>query len=264
MHLIGPSFSAVHRQTTESRCMDAITPPSIKERPILFSAALVRAILEGRKTQTRRIIKGQPCLIDRIENPPKYAGAYFCGTLANIKPEKKPDGWWLRDYEGGACIGHCPYGQPGDRLWVRETWQVCPYGHGGGQDNFDIRYPADGASVFHELASDSERAKYLTRTYDTRPENLPSIHMPRWASRITLEIVSVRVERLQDISEEDAFAEGVETWSEPGVVHYNVAGERSFKSPEHAFCKLWSNLYGPSEWDANPWVWVVKFKRVDA
>lgn len=160
----------------------------MKERPILFSAEMVRAILDGRKTQTRRVIKPQP--INALDRPPP-------------------------------C--DCPYGKIGDRLWVRET-----------QAKFHPAvYMADVAEDFYP--------SYLWT---------PSIHMPRVASRITLEITAARVERLQDISEADAMAEGVSWKHNPALP----------TTPVNAFAALWTSVGG--DWDANPWVWCIDFQRV--
>ena len=196
------------------------------ERPILFSAPMVRAILAGTKTQTRRVLKGvQPW------------------GVSNGKPE-----WAIAGSEP-----MCPYGQPGDRLWVREThapqpdcwgsWERWTRGAGG------------PGPVIHYKASD-ERA-WVDRWR-------PSIHMPRWASRITLEITSVRVERLQAIGQEDARAEGVHRnvdglWS--GGVWKHLAQPNRYSDPCNAFCDLWASINGGESWDTNPWVWVVEFKR---
>ena len=190
--------------------------------PILFSGAMVRAILDGRKTQTRRIMKPQP-----IEDPQGYltwkdrrnleAGAFVADA-----------GWWL----------DCPYGQPGDRLWVRETWKQQPDG--------TIEYRAD--------------RDWLQRW------SAP-LYMPRAASRITLELTSVRVERLQDISEADAQAEGVDLLPCTYVGRCN-----SNSCPRHgrldryrlAYAALWNTINGKTyPWDGNPWVWVLSFKRVE-
>lgn len=173
----------------------------MKERPILFSGPMVRAILEGRKTQTRRVVKPQPAHIAGI------------GTVLNIDT-----------ITGKAC----PYGKPGDRLWVRETWDGVRLDGGGAL----VSYRADGDKPV---------------TDDGRWH--PSIHMPRWASRITLEVVSVRVERLQEISEEDAMAEG-------------VALAENYRGPVAHFASLWEQINGLGSWNANPWVWVVEFRRV--
>jgi len=186
----------------------------MKERPILFSGPMVRAILEGRKTQTRRVVKPQP-------------------------------GCDPRDDEH-LDMGRCPYGQPGDRLWVREAWHT---------DERDLEY----ARAKHEDAM-SDSPIY----YRADPENdnagctwRPSIHMPRWASRITLEITRVRVERLQEISEKDAIAEGADPYLHP--VHPGREGLRHVDG----FRSLWESINGPGSWDANPWVWVIEFKRVE-
>lgn len=204
----------------------------MKERPILFSGEMVRAILDGRKTQTRRVCKV----------------AYHAGEWAHAAHPARdgmPVFWWdgadgrsipgraeftQQAYETGAV---CPYGQPGDRLWVRETWNCIDTGRATQQQDW-VRY----------RATDGEEMYWRS-----------SIHMPRWASRITLEVVGVRVERIQDISEADAWAEGVTP--AVSVIIPHDAARRSFSG-------LWDSInaqrgYG---WDANPWVWVVKFKQV--
>lgn len=209
----------------------------IKERPILFSAPMVRAILEGRKTVTRRVCKPQPS-----------ANAHT--TCASGNPM---GAWW----ETGKDINRCPHGQPGDRLWVRETWYC---------DHFEVQkgpylQPAD----MHDLDQSREdgelvyAADGLAPYEQEQPTWKPSIHMPRWACRILLEITEVRVERLQDITYEQVAAEGVHRgplreWcasDEGGACH---------KYPVPAFRDLWQSVGG--SWDANPWVWVVEFKRV--
>lgn len=232
----------------------------MKERPILFSAPMVRAILEGTKTQTRRVVKLRP---------PNAIGTFFCGA-----------GDWVWSFRKGAdsSIFRCPYGVPGDRLWVRETWaQVwdCP------------ALPCCEASEsFHE---DHRRVAYRS----TEPNALkdyacsfdcdhdepgcapwkPSIHMPRRASRITLEVTGVRVERLQDITEADAKAEGVEPYTQPhGCIHPDQRvpgpgfdGARLGDQPHRLpFADLWESINGADSWAANPWVWVVEFKRLEA
>ncbi len=181
----------------------------MSEHPILFSAAMVKAILEGRKTQTRRVIKPQP--IHNIKHR-EY--------IAVIDGSKK----------------QCPYGQPGDRLWVRETWQL--------SEEAGMYYPETGRlpDTLCEYAADYSEVERK----DGGPWK-PSIFMPRWASRITLEVVKVRVERLQDMSYEDAVAEGID--------HIYPQGRLQFRM-------LWDSInakrgYG---WDVNPWVWVVEFK----
>jgi hypothetical protein len=207
----------------------------MKERPILFSGQMVRAILEGRKTQTRRIVKPQPTK-DYVTLMP------LSGELVGVTKHGGPidNRGWL----------HCPYGKPGDRLWVRETWGKVHYE--GVDESPTIFYRAD--------ERDQERDE-LTRWR-------PSIHMPRWASRINLEVVSVRVERLQDISEEDAMSEGIESWEERGVDdaqdYYRdyVTGGHVYNAKD-SFRSLWQSINGPGSWEANPWVWVVEFKRIE-
>jgi hypothetical protein len=210
----------------------------MKERGMLFNAAMVRAILDGTKTQTRRIVKPQPEWIDEVH-------------IAEFGPG---DFMWPRGSLGqqcGAPITKMPYGQPGDRIWVREThapqadcwgaWQRLLKGEHVRQDELTVHYAAD-------------------YSHDERPwiENWrPSIHMPRWASRIDLEITGVRVELLNDISDQDAKAEGCQP-AQPlmasGIV---IPGQW-----RHGYQDLWEAINGAGSWDVNPWVWVVEFRRV--
>lgn len=199
----------------------------MKERPIIFSAPMVRAILAGTKTQTRRIV---PTMVTcgRVEYPGKRDGRGY--SRVN----------WLDTAEGMAqAAQECKYGLPGDRMWVKETWGAVPHMMGGIQPE-TLRYRADGEYQ-------NERGTWRWR---------PSIHMPRWASRITLEITDVRVERLQDISEADAKAEGV---SMPD----GTPTPPDFWSYQQEFRHLWEQINGPGSWDANPFVWVVTFRRID-
>lgn len=188
----------------------------MKERPILFSAPMVRALLAGTKTQTRRIIKPQHL-------------AFFNQDAAAM----------LSDWNERPL----PYGQTGDRLWVRET-----FGHFERNQHFkpgcNVYYRADGNCL------------------ELEPWR-PSIHMPRWASRITLEITSVRVERLQDISEADALAEGIPSIDTPGAWTLPIPANPNLPAIYlGAFCKLWESINGPGSWDANPWVWAIEFRRL--
>lgn len=218
----------------------------MKERPILFSSSMVRAILDGSKTMTRRIIRPQPTHF----NP--------AGTPRRVVPNGGPS--------ESIC---CPDGEPGDRLWVRETFS--------GPHCMDA---SDGCkAVPPSKWGDCSRIWYWadgnpTEGDWTRPR--PSIHMPRWASRILLEITDVRVERLQDISEDDARAEGIERGKDfPGWYRGPLDGDsaglaeagRHFKIPtafpKLAFRALWESINGPKSWAANPWVWVVEFRRVE-
>jgi hypothetical protein len=189
------------------------------ERPILFSAPMVRALLAGTKTQTRRVVKGWP--------------------LEWLKP-----GMFTPEYVALPENGACPYGQPGDRLWVRETFagSIAYERHGYALKDWGNKlwYVADGEPRSGQW---------------TRPR--PSIHMPRCLSRITLEVTGVRVERLQDISEADAQAEGcalecmTPTGDDSGSAIHGPGG----------YMALWESINGPGSWDANPRVWVVEFRR---
>ncbi|EOY65792.1 TPA: morphogenetic protein [Klebsiella pneumoniae subsp. pneumoniae] len=192
----------------------------MKERGMIFNGEMVRAILDGRKTQTRRPVKF-PVLDKNLGC--ELAGNELAGELS------------AGNYLNSA------FGKPGDRIWVRETW---------------ARYNIDQNS--HDIA-------YRATTPADWPEEgrwRPSIHMPRWASRILLEITDVRVERLNAISQENAQAEGMEltgwrpTYSDP-----DSGGE--VMTPYDNFAELWSSIYGDESWKANPWVWVIEFKRVE-
>ena len=195
----------------------------MKERPILFSGPMVRAILNGSKTQTRRIVKPQP-----------YAPGYKAIDL--------PPDCHITDLNDMKI--KCPYGQPGDRLWVRETIKANPS---------DIYYAADEKTI--EYDNDSQPEFFDSYGSDQKEEvTIPSIHIPRWASRITLEIVNIRVERLNEISEEDAKAEGVSYTKDEFEKH-----RWCFKDE---FEKLWESIHGPGSWKKNPWVWVIGFRRV--
>lgn len=242
----------------------------MKKRPILFNAAMVRAILTGTKTQTRRIVKYQP------EN------------AVSVREFTNPQRFAFRDKAGVPADGEiydCPYGQPGDRLWCKETFAIedpseywfedprkdsqpdRPWkwlDDGWGKRPLIPHYRADGVdpNIVTEEQCDAG---------DDRTRWRPSIHMPRWASRITLEIVGVRVERLNDISEEDAKAEGIRSthlqFAGPEGVTMWHAGDKwpadtCGDSPQLAFGALWESINGPGSWAANPWVWAVEFKRV--
>ena len=237
----------------------------MKERQILFKAQMVRAILEGRKTQTRRVVKPQP-RIDEMGN--------FCWN-----------GWNFGQGFGGPHIQsiaspipssktkrvHCPYGKPGDRLWVRETFKAIASGdvkNGYGKVRYGFAYQADGATIWNERPTIIHD---LTGQPPSGPMQFkpvpwkPSIHMPRRASRILLEVTGVRVERLNDISEADAKAEGAMFHDGRGIGH---SGWRHDYKDVHAnarssYARLWQEINGPRLWEANPWVWVIEFKRVN-
>lgn len=209
------------------------------ERPILFSAPMVRAILDGRKSQTRRVVK-------RI---PWRAGAN--PWFSQARPFVNAGEWRIAGSEEMTAGFRCPYGRPGDRLWVRETFSgfIAYERHG---------YPLRewGNKVWYWADGNPPRGDW------TRPR--PSIHMPRALSRITLEVTGVRMERLQAISEEDAVAEGASYHDGAGVGH---SGWRHDFGDVHSdarssFARLWNDINGAGSWSANPWVWVVSFKGV--
>lgn len=225
------------------------------ERPIIFSAPMVRAILAGAKTQTRRVVKGAPA--DWAPVQPQVYSPTVIDRHGDEQPGRAVYGAGNAD---GECWIRCPYGQPGGRLWLREAFAIVPrtaYAHSAGVQQTlrpDDPYNHD-AAIYREGWTRS-RGGFRWR---------PSIHMPRWASRITLEITSVRVERLQDISEADAAAEGVTPKWEPGFSGrlMEALGGFSFRPAASAYADLWESLHGHGSWDANPWVWVVEFKRIN-
>lgn len=213
---------------------------------MIFNGEMVRAILDGRKTQTRCIMKNQP------------AGDYP-NTPALIRSVGGGFQWY--GHYGVSSIFNCPFGAVGDRIWVRETFQ----GPLVTEELFE-EYRANPEKFetpqYCEYAADGgARPEYCDLDDNLRHGWRPSIHMPRWASRILLEITSVRVERLNDISQEDAQAEGMEltgwrpTYSDP-----DSGGE--VWTPYDNFAELWQSIYGEESWEANPWVWVIEFKVV--
>lgn len=220
------------------------------ERGILFSAPMVRALLDGSKTQTRRAVK----------LPVEYDAAWRGGwKIVHSKVTQTVEMFnELRGRPLGCDVAICPYGQPGDRLWVRETWA-------------DLEQITDGCFARQAIyrADDIEQYGNEDEFVDVTSPDMrwrPSIHMPRWASRILLEITGVRVERLHDISDQDAIAEGIsrvgpgwERWH-PDPADTEHTG--STQDPRLSYRGLWESINGAGSWDANPWVWVVEFKRV--
>ena len=177
---------------------------------------MVRALLDGSKTQTRRVMKQQLVYGNVI------------GLFNSWYLPKGKDGGTLWPNAKERILATCPYGQPGERLWVREAWlKTNPFSDGGLH------------TYGYRATDEAEFADAIWK---------PSIHMPRVASRITLEVTSVRVERLQDISEADARAEGASQHPD---------------GPWHAYRSLWTLINGPDSWAANPWVWAIEFKRID-
>jgi hypothetical protein len=208
----------------------------VKERPILFSGSMVRAILAGTKTQTRRAMRDQPWKLPHFNR-----GALSIRVRGTVYQAFNPQFPPVR----------CTYGQPGDRLWVREAF---------------IHEPADycweaSVSIPCRPAFTVYRADHEG---DTRGAGWkPSIHMPRWASRITLEVTSVRVERLQGISADDAKAEGISEFIGGWWCEHDDAEQIAGMTPQEGYRHLWERINGPGSWDANPWVWVVSFRRIE-
>jgi hypothetical protein len=202
-----------------------------RERPILFSAPMVRAILAGRKTQTRRVVKPQPLL----------------------------------NYPG--IENHCPYGQPGDQLWVRESFR---YFFDEAKLYDCIQYSADG-TLYKPSGLNWETGMAFSEKCEPPYKMKPSIHMPRWVSRINLEITGVQVERVRDISDDDALAEGVDTESDDCA--WAVAEKAAIagvpivggSQERFAFANLWDSINAARGcgWEMNPWVWVIEFRSVE-
>ena len=186
----------------------------VKERGMIFNDEMVRAILSGNKTQTRRIVEEK-----------FYGRAVAAELLAK----------------------HCPYGQPGDRIWVRETYRV----HGKATDVATLVYRA---SVRNSWTEQTHRVPVEVCNKPVSEKWTPSIHMPRWASRILLEITDVRVERLRDMSEADAKAEG----ASPAM--YKITPPEAVYRV--GFGDIWRSIYGQDNWLSNPLVWVIEFKRI--
>lgn len=268
----------------------------MKERPIIFSAPMVREILEGRKTMTRRVVK--------FPEWKEKEDSFTCKSATVYKNfDVSGHNWFTWDLNGVggwnskeetiekskmcsyiAAIQQdfvsCPYGQPGDRLWVKEKWRVGAWDVDTGNIAVDYAASPELAKTPWIYADKMFERLWIQSTDDAMKANLPmdecgeyhwepgkgpchwrsSMFMPRWASRITLEITAVRVERLHDISTSDVFAEGMEmrpedddgsTWGAFGAAHQR-------------FKELWESINGPDSWDVNPWVWVIEFKRVEA
>lgn len=232
----------------------------MRERPILFSSRMVQAILEGRKTMTRRPVKPQVACHGWAFELHPFAPSTLIGTPAEGRkwgPEKKV--WVVEDAWKNiiAIYGDCPYGQPGDWLWVKETWR--PWNDPNLWDV--VQYRADMAIIKPKITNENQGHRFHEDCESTINDQIdglnspwkPSIHMPRWASRILLEIINVRVDRIQDIAMTDAIAEGYAYGDHPN--------DRD-GHPKHNFKLSWNATY-PGSWDRNDWVWVIEFKRVE-
>lgn len=216
-----------------------------KEKPILFSAEMVQAILAGNKTQTRRVVKPQPNVIEAIYDGTSDLSSNEIHHFLEHTNGGKP----IEKYYN---VGKCPYGKVGDRLWVRETYCL------GVKDNGEdvTIYKASVDDKFNEFRG-------LWR---------PSIFMPRKYSRILLEITGVRVERLHDISKQDAIAEGIVPirWRDGSIQYLSYTtktptGKRiESLSAKQSYFSLWEKINGRKSLESNPWVWVIEFKRVEA
>lgn len=223
------------------------------DRPIIFSASMIRALLSGSKTQTRRILKPQP--IEPVSHPPLISFNHGVAEYSLGPNCRKANGdliWWKLP-------------APGDRLWVREAFWIQKY-------DDDTFRPA-------ELDASNTRWRYVADGADGAPLDpmgaagklRPSIHIPRWASRLTLIVEGVKIERLQDISEEDARAEGVERISDwEGVERYrhytcpDLAIPYTGVAAKISFSTLWESIHGEEAWIANPWVVAISFRVVKA
>lgn len=222
----------------------------MKERPIIFSSEMVRAILDGRKTQTRRPIKPQP-----MDHHWNGMNGYRLS-------------WWTSGnyWELAHSIPHnpsvdcenfvCPFGSPGDRLWVRETWRW----HDDETLGTCVEYRADGEKLKPRFSDEAAgwKAEQASVAIDAQGW-LPPIHMPSWVSRITLKITGIRVERLQDISEGDAIAEG----SQIPCDQLPKSCQQATMTEREQFSRLWDSIYlkkgkGSLSWRSNPWVWVIE------
>lgn len=208
----------------------------MKERGMIFNAEMVRAILDGRKTQTRRPVKF-----------PVHDKNLGCELAGNELAGELSAGNYLNS----------AFGKPGDRIWVRETFCPVDDTQYGGEKWVDYRatpkFEASHPAGWDSAPNDAEALKWR-----------PSIHMPRWASRILLEITDVRVELLNAISEEDARAEGI---IDGGCLNCGEPEPCGCANPEpdatDAFAYLWQSIYGQESWNANPWVWVISFERIE-
>lgn len=259
----------------------------MKERPILFNGAMVRALLDGSKTQTRRLAKdipyGPDCAHFEVEIMDwPLSGVYQDRTNTSL------DHWWLDLQCDVDDCSHseikCPFGQVGDQLWVRETWRT--------DDSLNDKAPSMFSKWPVKYEADGKRLAHGAFHGNTKGKTRASMHMPRWASRIQLEITGVRVERLQDISEEDAKAEGVMQLDADGFerpigrnkdgwklcpvcagtgLHSTLGANGGVNcdvdcvhcdTHEKLFKHLWNSTGG--NWEDNPWVWVIEFKRAAA
>ncbi|KGA31145.1 hypothetical protein [Pectobacterium odoriferum] len=207
----------------------------MKESPIIFNGDMVRAILDGRKTQTRRMVKPTPDYPQILETRRAESGCVFA---VHANRHHASEGRFRWD---------CPFGQPGDRLWVREAFRVM----GKATDVARLMYKASERNSFTES---TRTVPVDVCTKQSSQKWTPSIHMPRWASRITLEITDVRVERLKHIPRDGMIAEGYPA---------ERAADGGEYDPFLWYRDLWESIYGVGSWQTNPWIWVIEFKRME-
>ncbi len=240
----------------------------VRERPILFSTAMVQAILAGRKTQTRRIAKHHPAHIYNWteEEMEGLEHKYIKWVSEDEEGVFGPE-WVMLNGDGDmeGVLGLCPYGKPGDVLWVRETFRKYFNVDEDGYPHYDdviIEYAADNPEPIYMRDGDG----FQMFNKDGSERYLPysaSIHMPKAIARIWLQIEDVSIERLQDITEEDAKAEGVKIVASNPIFNFykSYMPEREcFNNAYNSFQTLWQSINGVESWNANPWVWVVKYK----
>lgn len=242
----------------------------MKERPILFSGAMVKAILEGRKTQTRRVVQYRhngPRGDRKLHPPPDYVTTWHPNN--GVGPEWHAEGPSPNGGTRGSGWTTCPYGVPGDRLWVRESFQPLL---ADGVKLSDANWKTGEGYAPRYVATDG-RTEWMDLTTDSITDRCkPGIHMPRWASRITLEITDVRVQRVQEISEEDCIAEGIERieCDDPNFGWNRFSrkvegGWHNFVTAQEAFRDLWDSINAARGhgWDPNPWTWSLTLKRIE-
>jgi hypothetical protein len=227
----------------------------MKQRPIIFNTEMVRAILDGGKTQTRRMFKAQP---HNDWDPFSKNAEWYTPTIIDKHGFYQPANYELFGVSDEDCAFVSPFGTIGDQLWVRETWRQFNSSDECGCSEYPCGCPNNGTVLF-KATGDSGESKWK-----------PSIHMPRSCARILLEVTAVRVERLNDISEQDAIKEGVKFTDyglnkfgnqQPGWLwRKSNKYEECLSSAKWAFANLWNSIY--ENWDANPWVWVIEFKVI--
>jgi hypothetical protein len=257
------------------------TAPKHRERPILFSDPMVRAIIEGRKTQTRRTVKPQPIKSDR--NPPLGGKPGNFYLVPDFFPTSDNPGHVIAHCEAPGmyhCMGaaafvkKCCRFKDGMRLWVRENFQIHDadgtkrgISYNADPDDYPVTWLESGA--YWQSAIEAMGIEAFGK-WAPNGKTIPGIRMPRWASRLTLEVTTVRVDRLQAITDEDAAAEGVAhewvggnwPWISDIDTPWRCAGQAD-NSPKRLYAHLWDKINGAGSWEENPWVWVVSFKQAE-